>query len=703
MNKLRSKLTRKRMLFTLIGAFTTLLVITLIINIAFYYQESRRQSALARSFLVSSFQTSLDRYDTLMSSIKQDTELLFQMPGLDSFSAVGSLEEQDLSYLQTYAQSRYAFDGIAYYQEDTQDLVGFRETRLWLHSTEAAQDALSLSDEAWAYLLSGDRFVFTNETEPHVVVSTRIGEQVICLRTISWETTVQLLQFISGESQASQLFPAWSVSITDGVGQRLQCGTPDIQGIQKDFSMPDSTGFHLTLQISDQVDPAVWRYVTQTLLYYGSALLILGFLFIDIAVSKLYRPVQLALDCLPGNLSHINGSEHECLQQAIRALDDRQAITQIRMQELLRQSFLQRAMIGSVTDCGNLDALLDQYQLTGCFDRFAVFCIRSESGFVNTDAVNISQISADAFQVCTIIQQPHALWLLVSSLCDGDFHAFDKTMCRRIKQIWRMDCRIFRSNIHGDFSESTDAYIECSIAAEAKHGISGGESVICYGMIPGNWPKALDRTPVNALEQQILQAAASHHTPEALDLLQQYKQLLCMCPLSTQLQKVLAVSLCVRLALSVSAEKLPLSEAGLVHLLFRQIPEDVFWVSVKRFCSDLLASRQPSYPDHFEMLIRYVQENLSRTSLCATEVASAFSISVSSLTREFQKNLGMGFSNYLHIQRIQKAKTLLQATAKPIKEIAAEVGYSNTLTMTRAFKKYEGTTPGAYRTTQAEI
>ena len=47
-------------------------------------------------------------------------------------------------------------------------------------------------------------------------------------------------------------------------------------------------------------------------------------------------------------------------------------------------------------------------------------------------------------------------------------------------------------------------------------------------------------------------------------------------------------------------------------------------------------------------------------------------------------------------RRLEAAKALLHSD-KNLKDIAEEVGFSSALTMSRAFKRYEGTTPGRLR------
>ena len=70
---------------------------------------------------------------------------------------------------------------------------------------------------------------------------------------------------------------------------------------------------------------------------------------------------------------------------------------------------------------------------------------------------------------------------------------------------------------------------------------------------------------------------------------------------------------------------------------------------------------------------------------------------MASLSRDFQKYLDKGFLEVLHGLRLDAAEEEIASTADSMKVIAERVGYTSEITMTRAFKKYRGVTPGAYR------
>ena len=103
------------------------------------------------------------------------------------------------------------------------------------------------------------------------------------------------------------------------------------------------------------------------------------------------------------------------------------------------------------------------------------------------------------------------------------------------------------------------------------------------------------------------------------------------------------------------------------------------------------------YSEQFASIYQYMHAHFRDSGLSLTALAEEFGMSVSTLSREFQKNLGQGFLDSLHQMRIEEAKYAIENTNASLNDIAISVGYTNTLTMTRAFKKYLGCTPGSFR------
>jgi AraC-like DNA-binding protein len=60
-------------------------------------------------------------------------------------------------------------------------------------------------------------------------------------------------------------------------------------------------------------------------------------------------------------------------------------------------------------------------------------------------------------------------------------------------------------------------------------------------------------------------------------------------------------------------------------------------------------------------------------------------------------DLGTGFSELLEEQQRERALMLLRSEQLSLEDVAARVGYSDVANFTRAFRRWTGLTPGAYR------
>ena len=111
--------------------------------------------------------------------------------------------------------------------------------------------------------------------------------------------------------------------------------------------------------------------------------------------------------------------------------------------------------------------------------------------------------------------------------------------------------------------------------------------------------------------------------------------------------------------------------------------------------NDLVLARQKdaSGAEWIAAVKDYIRENYTDPDLNVNKLADVFQRNPSYLSRRFLRMTGQSILDYIHRYRIQEAKIRIgQGTS--LASVAEQVGYSNALTMSRAFKKYEGTTPG---------
>lgn len=94
--------------------------------------------------------------------------------------------------------------------------------------------------------------------------------------------------------------------------------------------------------------------------------------------------------------------------------------------------------------------------------------------------------------------------------------------------------------------------------------------------------------------------------------------------------------------------------------------------------------------------IAYIRENLS-VGLSNTEVAAQANVSVSTLTKRFQRELSMSVHDYIENMVFSEAIQLIRETDLPIGQISEMFGFCDQFYFSRRFKEKLGNTPRAYR------
>lgn len=108
-------------------------------------------------------------------------------------------------------------------------------------------------------------------------------------------------------------------------------------------------------------------------------------------------------------------------------------------------------------------------------------------------------------------------------------------------------------------------------------------------------------------------------------------------------------------------------------------------------------SRRPGWladaPDLFD------GDNSAPRSL--RDLAAAAGVHPVHFAAVFRRCYGCSVGDYLRRRRVAQARRSLAELDRPLAEVAAAVGFADQSHLTRAFKRYTGMTPGAYRTSLA--
>ncbi|QUI25341.1 helix-turn-helix domain-containing protein [Vallitalea pronyensis] len=94
--------------------------------------------------------------------------------------------------------------------------------------------------------------------------------------------------------------------------------------------------------------------------------------------------------------------------------------------------------------------------------------------------------------------------------------------------------------------------------------------------------------------------------------------------------------------------------------------------------------------------VEYINKNYEQ-NIDLTQIADYIGINTSYFSRVFKSDMNMTPLQYITMVRINKAKELLAGSNDSIKEIAEQVGYLDSRSFIRFFKKMDNCTPGQYR------
>lgn len=106
--------------------------------------------------------------------------------------------------------------------------------------------------------------------------------------------------------------------------------------------------------------------------------------------------------------------------------------------------------------------------------------------------------------------------------------------------------------------------------------------------------------------------------------------------------------------------------------------------------------RQPTVPTWVHKVHDYVDENFRNPDVTVSSIADKFSMTPTYCSKVYREQYSIRLFDYIQLKRLEAAKELMK-TEMSLKDIAETVGFSNALTMSRAFKRYEGAAPNKIR------
>ncbi|MEK4061920.1 MULTISPECIES: helix-turn-helix domain-containing protein [unclassified Paenibacillus] len=98
-----------------------------------------------------------------------------------------------------------------------------------------------------------------------------------------------------------------------------------------------------------------------------------------------------------------------------------------------------------------------------------------------------------------------------------------------------------------------------------------------------------------------------------------------------------------------------------------------------------------------DQLVDFIHESYSDVNLGLTHISERFRFHPTYVSKYFKEQTGVNVIDYINQYRIEQAKKILQEDELNVQEVSERVGFLNSNSFIRVFKKYEGITPGQYK------
>jgi AraC family transcriptional regulator len=99
-------------------------------------------------------------------------------------------------------------------------------------------------------------------------------------------------------------------------------------------------------------------------------------------------------------------------------------------------------------------------------------------------------------------------------------------------------------------------------------------------------------------------------------------------------------------------------------------------------------------------VVEFIEEHLAEDISLAT-LAELVDLSLYHFARAFRQSFGVPPHRYHMARRMVRAQNLLHRSALPVTQIGLQIGFRETSSFTRAYRKFAGVTPSEFRRNRA--
>ena len=452
------------------------------------------------------------------------------------------------------------------------------------------------------------------------------------------------------------------------------------------------------------------RHQQSVLTQIGVAVLLVGGILAVLLAYSSYRPIGKIYQQVGGQ-QYKKANEIDDIMTAVSVTQENNE----QLQQIIERNtplLVDRAMDRFLNGLYDADACLAQLETVNIDMRFSYFAVVAIAAARKAEISRISETHQYVVQFANDISTENAselsgivlerdyentiLWIL-NTPNEWDVRDHTDELMKKLKSsgVDEIIC-MGVGRVYGRFADVVKSYADAMICIEQmrfkeEHGIVSYDDIIAEEK-PGVTSEIAEK------RLRFIQSIRQGNNKEAIEQLAEIEKRMGESYLLARYMLVDIVNAVVHLAYEVSGQQF---EADLKRVLqIRGIPQAIQDLAglTEKLCSCVAQQRMESSKQLGENMVKYVQEHFAQSDISLDSVAEYFGLSSYYVSRFFGQYTGVPFREYITRMRMEYAQKLLSQGDMPVRDIVQKIGYSDTSTFNKRFKKYVGVTPGSFRT-----
>ncbi|MEA4890503.1 MAG: helix-turn-helix domain-containing protein [Clostridiaceae bacterium] len=697
--------------------------------IYYYYRDTNNrliltESARSLSYTMEDIQSWQSTFQNVVNQLQYDNEIMSNYSP-KSYSSVTSL----LNKLKIFTTTRESLAYIWYYCEDDDYIFAgrdsctvdrFNNTRFTTSDTSIESGSLLEELQTGKSLLLWDKYLHNNYyLFPYTIIRNGGKRHLVVFQVLDKAFTNPLSRLLDGRdglvallSDDGSTIASYSQGDASGYNQALCDGRTVIENkditVQGDLlNLSGKRKICLTC-VSNKSAWSLQTIITETsthsfgllefLLVVVFIALILGLVLVLFTSKFSYAPIHSIMSKTSSLLSSDSKqvkNDYEYIENCIDLMDYERSQMKSSLDHhiaAMRGMMIRQLLGGQFDSIESFNSEAENLNISLRYSNFLVAITLCDSN-IDQGLFGKNGTSNESIQMLTLPLSMCDGFIAIISFPETEDETFEKSVIEQMRQKTQAVCSIGMSAPCKSPREIPAAYAQAVLALS--------NTVVGSGAATCKYPPETDIRYASVSIRKLKQALDQNNYTEVAESLNNLKteilnhRGLIQETLTITYQAVYLILTYFK-TLSIDAAVLENPLSLFIHQklkaseLIAIIDNLVYTVSQQNNPADKI-----NFP--IEQMKIYIEQHYTDTNFSIKNLASFFSMPVSSLSNYFKQMSGQQLIDVITELKINKAKDLLAHSSKSIQEVGIAVGYFNTTSFIRRFRQITGITPGEYR------